>query len=115
MEKVGWQGSIWQDRFGSSKLFTPAVCCLIQLLLSVHIYLKVQTPNDGPYGGPSSLTLGTVPVKQRWKTRSGSGAWLSQSSLQLWKSFRMPRGPVEGVIPEFLGAGEDSVPIRKCG
>lgn len=27
----------------------------------------------------------------------------------------MPRGPVEGVIPEFLGGGEDSVPIRKFG
>lgn len=35
----------------------------------------------------------TVAMKQRWNSRSGSGGWLSQSSLPLRKCLRKPCGP----------------------
>lgn len=45
------------------------------------------------YVGPSMLMDVTVAMKQRWKRRSGSGGWLSQSSLPLRKCFLRPWGP----------------------
>lgn len=47
----------------------------------------------GLYEGPSTLMVVTVAMKQRWNSRSGSGGWLSQSSLPLRKCLRKPCGP----------------------
>lgn len=49
------------------------------------------------YVGFSTLMDVTVAMKQRWKRRSGSGCWLSQSSLPLTKCFLRPCGPA-GVL-----------------
>lgn len=49
------------------------------------------------YAGPSTLIDVTVAMKHRWNRRSGSGGWLSQSSLPLRKCFLKPWGP-EGAL-----------------
>lgn len=66
------------------------------------------------YAGPSTLIDVTVAMKHRWNRRSGSGGWLSQSSLPLRKCFLKPWGP-EGA-PTRLGSGPcglDVEPRRK--
>lgn len=55
------------------------------------------------YAGPSTLIDVTVAMKHRWNRRSGSGGWLSQSSLPLRKCFLKPWGP-EGALT-WLGSG----------
>lgn len=49
------------------------------------------------------MTDVTVAKKQRWKRRSGSGGWLSQSSLPLRKCFLRPWGPGGTLL--LLGPG----------
>lgn len=59
----------------------------------------VNLSNSPPvYAGPSTLIDVTVAMKQRWKRRSGSGGWLSQSSLPLRKCFLKPWGPAGALV-----------------
>lgn len=60
------------------------------------------------------MTDVTVAMKQRWKRRSGSGGWLSQSSLPLRKCFLRPWGPGGTLLLLGPGAcGLDVEPGRK--
>lgn len=62
------------------------------------------------YGGLSTFTLVTLPVKHLWNRMSGLGGWLSQSSLRLMKCFLNPCGPLEEVSLVWLDPSLASPP-----
>lgn len=62
------------------------------------------------YGGLSTFTLVTLPVKHLWNRMSGFGGWLSQSSLRLMKCFLNPCGPLEEVSLPWLDPSLASLP-----
>lgn len=62
------------------------------------------------YGGLSTFTLVTLPVKHLWNRMSGLGGWLSQSSFLLMKCFLSPCGPLEEVSLAWLDPSLASPP-----
>lgn len=62
------------------------------------------------YGGLSTFTLVTLPVKHLWNRMSGLGGWLSQSSFLLMKCFLNPCGPLDEVSLVWLDPSLASPP-----
>lgn len=69
-----------------SRLHRLTPVCLVPPLVRVLVY-----------GGLSTFTLVTFPVKHLWNRMSGLGGWLSQSSFLLMKCFLKMCGPLDEV------------------
>lgn len=84
--------------------------CCTGCLRFVSSLLWISSSALPVYGGLSTFTLVTLPVKHLWNRMSGLVGWLSQSSFLLMKCFLNPCGPLEEVSLVWLDPSLASPP-----